>query len=421
MREIVRIAARLIDDEGGNIALITAAVFPIVLAAAAFSVDLSSAMNQRSSLQAIADSAALAGAKEMLVINADLGTVEAAAKAHAEAQLASGRLGAGGEREVAVATDMNAHSVQVTIREDAAAFFRGVPLLPDPGEVSVVAEARAYGQARLCLVGLNPKRGDTVLADNTSSLTAPDCVAHSNSADKDGLRAQNGSKLTAQLICTVGGYKGDPSSFSPEPLTDCPKVEDPLADRPPPPYSGCDFNGFRTRKKETLSPGVYCGGLIIDQGADVTLSPGIYVISGGRFEVTHDASVKGEYVGFYFADSDATLFFNHRASVDLGAPKDGPMAGLLFFESRAAPRGRAFKVTSEKASNLLGTIYLPNGIFEVDASGAVAEASAYTVIIANEVHLKKEANLVLNANYDTTDVPVPAGLGPTSGTIYLNR
>ncbi len=40
----------------------------------------------------------------------------------------------------------------------------------------------------------------------------------------------------------------------------------------------------------TLSPGVYCGNLVLKPQADVTFLPGIYVIKNGYFEIQGGAS-----------------------------------------------------------------------------------------------------------------------------------
>ena len=71
-------------------------------------------------------------------------------------------------------------------------------------------------------------------------------------------------------------------------------------------------------------------------------------------------------------------------------------------------------------TKLLGTIYLPRGELKVDVIGLVAAASAYTVVVADRLDVKG-AHLVINSNYGMTDVPVPAGVGPTAGSVALER
>ena len=69
---------------------------------------------------------------------------------------------------------------------------------------------------------------------------------------------------------------------------------------------------------------------------------------------------------------------------------------------------------------LLGTIYLPQGRFTVDAEQSVAEESAYTALVVKRLELSAGPRLVLNTDYDETDVPVPVGVGPTGATRLVN-
>ena len=96
------------------------------------------------------------------------------------------------------------------------------------------------------------------------------------------------------------------------------------------------------------------------------------------------------------------------------------MAGILFYEDRSAPAGRFFEVSSNAARKLLGTIYLPKGTFKSAGTGNIADASAYTIIIANRLMLLG-ANLVINADYTSSDVPVPEGVGPNSSQVRLSN
>jgi hypothetical protein len=272
-----------------------------------------------------------------------------------------------------------------------------------------------------------------VLDLDSARVTAPDCATQANSKHEKGLRAKAPSLLVSSYTCSAGGYEGLGSAFLPLPETDCPVLDDPLAMRDPPSVGGCDETDMEIKEgSHTIQPGHYCGGLKIEKKAQVTAAPGIYVISGGKLEVKGHASLKGEYVSFYFADNDAKFEFKDEAVVELTAPNDGPLAGILFFEDRGAKAGRDFRISSDSVRKLIGTIYLPRGIFKASATepdelpvpGApleiIAAASTYTVIVANVIELNG-VNLVINADYGASDVPVPAGLGPNSAQVQLSE
>ncbi len=238
-------------------------------------------------------------------------------------------------------------------------------------------------------------------------------MVYSNSSSKSSIRVQNKASIEAGVICSAGGVKGTRrASFLPKPLTDCPIINDPLADRIAPPIGNCDFKRFRVRKgNHTLFPGTYCKGMKITGTAKVKLMPGIYVINGAKLEVTNNAVFEGENVGFYLAGDKAKIVFTKQTTINLTAPKKGLMAGLLIFEDRNAARIENHQITSDNARMLLGTIYLPNGTLKIDSEAPVADKAAYTAIIARSIKLFEGPTLHLNSDHAATDVPVPKGLG----------
>ncbi len=82
---------------------------------------------------------------------------------------------------------------------------------------------------------------------------------------------------------------------------------------------------------------------------------------------------------------------------------------------------RTYRIVSDNARKMLGTIYLPVGRVVIDASKPVADQSAYTVVVAQQVNLYEGPNLYLNASYGATSVPVPPGVGPVSGRLLLSK
>jgi hypothetical protein len=433
------IGKRLAGCCSGNIALTFGLTLPLLIGLVGLGADSASFYNQQSRMQSVADAAALAIAKEMHLFLDDPTTLEASGKTRIETLLAEVRLA---ERphtaDVTVDTEGGSAEVEIAM---ATKSFLPVEVWGD-NPIVVEANAITYGQEKLCILGLDGKSSDTIKADNGALVTAPNCAIQSNSTDANGLRAGLLSTLVSSYTCSSGGYEGLPTSFVPLPETDCPALEDPLAMRPPPAVGGCDYLDFTSEKGPAIiQPGHYCGGLKITNDADVVAEPGIYIISDGKLEVGNQAKLTGEYVSFYFADDAATLVFKDRAHVELGAPKDGAMAGILFYENPSAPPGRNFEISSGSVKKLLGTIYLPKGNFKGDgrnlvgtvlnavggvaaavgaggALGKIGEASAYTVIVANRLELIG-VNLVINANYAGSDVPVPGGVGPNSGAVRL--
>ena len=369
-------------------------------------------------MQSVADASALAVAKELhLYRKRDLGELKAVGQTRIESLLAeAGIADKPHTSDVVIDADKNLISVSISMVAEA--------LLPvdvwGENPISVSSQAHAYGQSRLCVLGLDPAQSNTIKADGSAALNAPQCAVQSNSRDPSGLNIGSGSSLVSTVICTSGGTTGG-GSFTPSPETDCPPLDDPLAAREPPAVGGCDYlDRVINSGKVSISPGVYCGGLKIGGNAEVTAEPGVYVMLLGAFKVSDSATFRGDYVSFYFQDDAATLEFKPNTTIDLSAPKDGPMAGILFYENRSATVGRTFLIRSKNAHRLLGTIYLPRGKLIVDVKSKVADLSAYTVIVAKQLEVMG-ADLVINSDYGGTDVPVPDGVGPNSRMVMLNR
>jgi hypothetical protein len=286
--------------------------------------------------------------------------------------------------------------------------------------MEVAATATLSGNRKICVIALEPSKSHALDLDGAAKLTAQDCAVFSNSALSNGLRVKSAAVLSAPFICSAGGYEITGRIEGPR-MADCPPQPDPLADRPPPSVGPCkETQKLVIEVDRSLTPGTYCGGVEIKKNARVTLSEGVYVIKDGQLKVDDTATLYGRNVSFYFTGTGANFDFLSSSTVDLGAPKDGPMAGILFYGDRNAPDTREYKITSDNARMLLGTLYIPQGFFTIDAKQPVADKSAYTAIVARRIDLKHSPNLTLNTNYHATDVPVPQGLGPSS-QVRLSR
>jgi hypothetical protein len=273
---------------------------------------------------------------------------------------------------------------------------------------------------------------DALLLQDTARVTAQFCAVQSNSRHPHGLTANGGSLLTAGMICTVGGKVGSGANFLPDPLTDCPAVADPLAARAPPKADSCGGGGGSTTGASndhlastavltngtyTLTPQTFCGGLILDDGAIVTRAPGEYVIKDGPLIVNDGATLQSSGASIYLAGAHATFSFSAESTIRLTAPKSGPLAGILFYEDRAAPELQTHEILSNNASQLLGTVYLPRGRLVVNTKRPIAQSSAFTIILARRMEMYGGSNLVLNSDYASTSVPVPGGLNRSSAIL----
>ncbi|MFK5598639.1 TadE/TadG family type IV pilus assembly protein [Methylobacterium sp. HMF5984] len=443
-------------DGRGAVAVIFCLCATVLLGLVGGGVDYARLAARRNQLQAAVDAGALAGGNALklalsstaAVVGVTEQTVRSEAKSPPDRPLTV---------QVTVAPDKtNVAAIAAESYNLSFGSFVGMPA----AKLAVKAQASVVGRMRLCMLALDPFAAGAFNLQKNAQVTATDCALYSNSVSGTGMVGQDNAIAKAQTICSAGGYLGVRANFSPTPQTGCPVIEDPLKDRAAPPIGACATLPFplnllnvlaiKTIDRDiTLEPGTYCAGLHITKDAVVTLKPGIYVMKDGPLVVDKKATLTGTDVAFYFTGNNGGLVFDKKTTISLTAPTTGIMAGLLLSEDRGVilpidPTAlvetllgdiisptppplaftkpvRTYRIISDNARTMLGTIYLPAGRLVIDASRPVADQSAYTVIVAQQINLYEGPNLVLNANYAATSVPVPKGVGPVSGRLLLTQ
>jgi Flp pilus assembly protein TadG len=403
---LVRKFLRFLQGQGGQTAVSFAVAAPAVIGALGVAVDFGMVTSKHAKLQTAADQAAIAAARELTIVKASPESIQASADVFARAAINNPDINLTVETAVGSGKD----HVRVTLTEKWTPFFAhflGAQMTP----IVVNATGKLAGKSNLCLLALNSSRARTLRMDFDAQLRATGCAVYSDSSNAESIRLDRNSTIEAGLVCAVGGINARTTAITPQATTDCPAISDPLANRTEPSASACDFTNLAiTSGVQTLNPGTYCGGLRITNDAEVTFSKGDYVIRDGKFYVTKNAKITGENVAFYLQGELATLQFLDDTTVSLSGASEGPMAGMLFFEDRSVTLGRVHRINSANAHTLTGTIYLARGELRVDPNTPVAQNSAYTAIIANTVDISAGPTLVLNDDYNATNVPVPEGI-----------
>ena len=451
---------RFLRCELGNFAVGLGCLLPVLLGTIGGAVDILVYNNHRDELQSTADAAVLAAATEATLKGWSVETASEVVEAVVTANLRNRYAGlATFKHEVDV--DETRRRVDLDLTQDHYGYFYLGYFTGSP-QIEVHASAAASGQSNICVIVQSPTAANAFHLTGDASVTAAECSAYSNSAHTKGVAAAGLSKLTTELSCSGGGYSGSSTNFDPLPLTDCPQISDPLAARAATidsslPTATCSHTDLEIRaKKKSLLPGVYCEGLRITKGSTVSLSPGVYVIKDGELRVDGKSTIEGTGVSFVFVGEKTGLEFKNDSTVSLTAPEEGSLAGLLMYARKStAKKSRTFRIESRNAEKLIGTVYIPgdklvvggdkdadgvcdpepagddddnednegtgNGSPGGDCKADVGSASSWTAIIANELQITAGVTLVLNADYDSSTIPVPEGLGPTSSNIYLAK
>jgi hypothetical protein len=405
-------ARGVLKDAAGGVSVIVALVVPALALLACGAIDLASVNSDRSALQDAADATALAMAKQLGVAS-NAGIV-------ARAQdYALGQLGQTAVRDdVSVTTTIGANNsgVTVALSGERPSFFGN--LLPPGGwRLSVQATASSLGEAPLCVLASGATALGDIQLQNTSQMTAAKCLVQSNG----DLTADAGSSLTAALAQAAGTASGP---ISPSPQTGAPAIADPFASMTfnPPLLGLCNpLDLVYSVGVNLLTPGTHCGNLIVRNGATVQLLPGEYYFAKGSLTMQDNSTLTGANVVLVFND-DASFVFKDSSTIRLSGRQSGTYAGFVIATTRT--NTNTFVISSDSARQLEGAIYVPNATLQVTGTGdTVNDQAAWTVIVAQALQLQGSPNLVINANYASSTVPVPGGVGSnySSGRVTLTK
>jgi len=438
-RPIVASFSNLLRCSSGGVATIFGLMTPVLFMISAAAVDYGLFTREQVRLQGKVDAAAIAAARELQIAKTDSDQVASLAESFVHSS----------EPNASVQTRVDRDAMSVTLSAQktyepmmGALFFGNTPI------VKVNATAKLNGQMPLCLLALDRNAPATVDLEQSSLMTATGCMIYSNSKSSSGLQAKDNAMVKAGLICSVGGApRAAGADLSPRPVTDCPVMDDPLRSRTAPSDGACLHDDLVVSGGAMLlQPGVYCKGLKITNGAEVTLAKGIYVIKNGPLIVDKGGSINGADVSIYLKGRKANLDFEGDSTINLTASRDGPLAGLLIFDDptgASAPAippfalpipllgdllavllgapPREHKILSDNARTLHGTIYMPQGRLIIDANKPIADKSAYTVLVVQRIDLHAGPNLILNSDYSASDVPIPKGVGPYGSNVQLTN
>ena len=427
---------RFAKDSAGTVVTLFAFMLPLIGGLAMFGIDYAKVMSAEASLQDAADASAVAAARELLFVSQGQQIRNEALYSVAKS-IAEKSLGATEDDLQTQATLLQQDKVRVDLTLEVETFFSTV-IDAKNSVIKATATAEIYGANNICFIALDKsylRYG--IEADDNAKMVAEKCAIHSNNRSIKSITALNSSFFGVENICVSGGYVGRDDNFSGSVTTDCPALDDPLAGRPEPfiesqcrtpnadegPVDGAAMS--LTAGMHQLQPGSYCGGLHIGGTADVWLQPGIYTFVDGTLTVEGDSKLTGEHVGLFFSEEKSRFRFMENAEIELSAPLDGSMAGILLRSDRGCDRAecpsRRFEINSTKVRSLLGTVYLPEDDLYINTIKPISEEAAFTILVVDQLSMKGSPTLVLNTDYAVTQVPVPDGFAGNADGIRLTH
>ena len=211
-----------------------------------------------------------------------------------------------------------------------------------------------------------------------------------DSGSTSAISGSGNASITASSIQVVGKVqKSGNATFSPAPTTGVALLPDALATLPSPSTTGLTNHGSESingNSKATISPGIYSQ-ITVSGNASLILNPGIYIIKGGGFTVTGNASVAlatgssvqpdrvtGTGILIYNAGSNypnsggnfGGITLSGNGSFNMAAPTAGPYAGVLIFQSRQNTRALSF--SGNAMLGMTGTIYAPSALLSMSGN-----------------------------------------------------
>jgi hypothetical protein len=176
-----------------------------------------------------------------------------------------------------------------------------------------------------------------------------------------------------------------------------------------------------------LHPGTYVGGLQFSDTAAVTLTPGVYVMEGGGFSVTGQASVTGSgvvIINIPGGPSD-TISVSGQGVVNLSAPTSGPFKGVAFFQDPASGNPASF--SGQADVTIAGVFYAPaapvsitgNAVVTINpgAGTATLPPIAAAMIVFDLQVSGNQAALTINADDPPSSSSAVAGGAALAGTV----
>lgn len=184
------------------------------------------------SLQAAANAAAVAAAKELPVLGGSEPAMTAVARGVAEANIGIEPAEDSDDEalKVAAALEQEGTAVSILLRYRAPVFFGKLVNIGDPW-ITASATAEIYGESRICVIALSPDGHHSLDLHDTAKLTGAGCGVFVNSSDTEAIHTQGDVEILAPVICMGGGYRGEARHFGSVPITDCPAQPDPLSSR----------------------------------------------------------------------------------------------------------------------------------------------------------------------------------------------
>jgi Flp pilus assembly protein TadG len=371
-----------LNDESGQALIITALCMTCFFGFIALAADVGIMFHERRLLQIAADSAAIAGASQVLDSGGS-SSVSAAVAAAAQAAATQNGFTTGTGTTVTVNNPplfgshtglTNTHYVEVIISQSQPTLFMGFFGI---SSMTPTARAVAFNGASTsanCVVVTSTNASPAMDLQGSFTVTAPNCGVVVDSSASGALHfTGGGGTLTAGSVGVVGGDSGQTGDSTPAPVTGIVPVSDPLGYLGPsfPTPTGCTAGGTLTG---SVVPGCYSGAVTLNNA----VLTGMYIFTGN---LTLSHSVTTGATGATIDLTSGTLSETPNTVLNIVAPTDP--ANTFHGIAIMAPATNTSQLELD-FGNAIGTIkgiiYAPGAYLYLHDSGGGPCPSALSLI-----------------------------------------
>jgi len=388
-----RVLRRFETDEGGNIAITSAIVLPLLIGAVGAGVTYSMGNSTRSDMQNALDSSVLAGVIASNSGGDPMATANTVFQSNLSAWAKSNASG------INASFDWSNGILTGNASGSATNLFGGI-LSTRTYTISVNSGATA-ATTPVCVLGLNGSDKGSFDINGTKASFNASCAVQANTTDNSGMTEEGSPTATAKKFGVSGGHKGD--TFQPPATDGAAAVADPYASVPFPSYTSCTGKEkmMEISSDQPLSYGTFCGGVhIYGDNTHVKLGPGTYVMVDGPFWTDGNAVVTGDGVTIAFTGKGAGLQVWGGSSVTLTSPTSGTYMNMQFMQDRNSTDLHGTWVSIGGTSNLKydGVAYFPNENWWVFGNATVNANSPSMAIVADKIWTQGSAAVTVTNN-----------------------
>jgi Flp pilus assembly protein TadG len=299
-------------------------------------------------------------------------------------------------------------AIQATITQRVNTIFMGAF---NGGTFTLTAQSSALMPPCVYTLGTGTLQNKS-LEVYTGSLLGNSCPIYATTLDDESsgnIAVESVDISGSSGTSMVGGF------VYPSPVYNVPTLTDPLASVTSPSFSSCGSHPNTTTitTTTTLSPGTYCKGLNITN-ATVTLSPGLYTITGSS--TWSGATVSGTGVTLFFTTGGGGGYGQFSilsgSTVTLSAANDSSTGtipatpAILVFADRnwTTSNGQDFQVKNSSFTGD-GIWYLPKAGLQVWSDTAFTGTNYVGIVADNIFTAGTQIKLLNNYSYITTGNP----------------